>query len=153
MEINQDINQVQPIGRILSRTGRSFLHLLNEKLNYLDIERDYYALLLIELGDGSLTQKELARQLETDKVSVVRVVDYLAGKGYITRVKSPTDRRKYSISLTDKAKEKLPGIKKSMQEVTETGFNGLTENQQAEFISVLGVIKNNLSKANNISRL
>ena len=145
MENNKDINQIQPLGRILSRTGRSFLHLLNEKLNYLDIERNYYALLLIELGEGSLTQKELARQLETDKVSVVRVVDYLAGKGYITRVKSPIDRRKYSITLTDKAKEKLPGIKKSMQEVTKTAFEGLTELQQEEFISLLGVIKINLS--------
>lgn len=141
---------IQPLGRILSLTGKSFLCLINEKLSYLDIERNYYALMLIELGDGYLTQKKLASQLQTDKVSVVRVVDYLSEKGYVERVESSIDRRKYCLTLTDKAKAVLPGIKKSMQEVTLTAYEGLTEKQQAEFISTLGQIKNNLSKANNI---
>lgn len=149
MEEKQNIQQIQPIGRILSHTGRSFLQLLNEKLNYLDIERSYYALILIDLGHGELTQKELACKLETDKVSVVRIVDYLSGKGYLKRVRSSVDRRKYCLTLTDKAKEKLPDIKKSLQEVTDIAFNGLTELQQAEFLSILGIIKDNLSKANN----
>lgn len=150
MENNSTIQPLQPLGRVLSLTGKSFLHLLNEKLNYLDIERNYYALMLIELGDGSLTQKELASHLGTDKVSVVRIVDYLTSKGYVDRVESLVDRRKYCLTLTGKAKEMLPGIKKSMQEVTLTAYEGLTEKQQAEFISILGHIKNNLSKANNI---
>ena len=145
----EKIQNIQPIGRILSHTGRSFLQLLNEKLNYLDIERSYYALILIDLGHGELTQKELACQLETDKVSIVRIVDYLAGKGYVKRVRSSVDRRKYSLTLTDKAKELLPGIKRAMQEVTLIAYNGLTELQQKEFHSVLGIIKNNLNIASN----
>ena len=145
----QNIQQLQPIGRILSHTGRSFLQLLNAKLNYLDIERSYYALILIDLGQGDLTQKELACQLETDKVSVVRIVDYLAGKGYVKRLKSSVDGRKYCLTLTDKAKEILPGIKRSMKEVTSVAYNGLTESQQTEFLSILAIIKDNLSKANN----
>lgn len=149
MEEKQNIQLIQPIGRILSNTGKSFLHLLNEKLGYLDIERAYYALILIELSEFELTQQELANQLETDKVSIVRIVDYLAGKGYVKRIRSSVDRRKYSLTLTDKATELLPGIKRSMQEVTSIAYNGLTELQQKEFLSVLGVIKNNLSKANN----
>ena len=150
MENNSTIQPLQPLGRVLSLTGKSFLHLLNNQLNYLDIERNYYALMLIELGDGCLTQKELASHLGTDKVSVVRVVDYLSEKGYVERVESSVDRRKYCLTLTDKAKAALPGIKKTMQEVTLTACEGLTEKQQAEFISILGQIKNNLSKANNI---
>lgn len=149
MEEKQNIQQIQPIGRILSHTGRSFLQLLNEKLNYLDIERSYYALILIDRRQGELTQKELACQLETDKVSVVRIVDYLAGKGYVKRIKSSVDRRKYSLILTDKAKEVLPGITKSMQEVMDVAYKGLTGLQQTEFLSILGIIKDNLSKANN----
>ena len=149
MEEEQNIYQIQPIGRILSHTGKSFLHLLNEKLSSLDIERSYYALIMIDLGLGELTQQELANQLETDKVSIVRIVDYLAGKGYVKRVRSSVDRRKYSLTLTDKSKGILPGIKRAMQEVTSIAYNGLTELQQKEFLSVLGIIKSNLSKANN----
>jgi len=142
---------IQPLGRVLALAGKSFLHLLNHQLGYLDIERNYYALMLIELCDGVMTQKELAGQLESDKVSIVRIVDYLTSKGYVKRVESSIDRRKYCLTLTAKAKEMLHGIKKSMQEVTATAFDGITEKQQAEFISMLGHIKNNLSKANNIS--
>ena len=151
MENNPTIHPLQPLGRFLSLTGKGFLQLLNEKLSDLDIERDYFALMLIELGEGNLTQKQLASQLETDKVTVVRIVDYLSGKGYVERVESSVDRRKYCLTLTDKAKEILPGIKHSMQEITATAFEGLSGSQQRDFISTLGHIKMNLSKAKNIS--
>jgi len=139
--------QLPPLGKVLSLTGKGFLNLLNEKLNYLDIDRDYYALILIELGEGNLTQKELAHQLETDKVSIVRIVDYLTVKGYVKRIKNSGDRRKYSLTLTEKAKEKIPGIKESMMEVIAIAFTGITESQQAEFISILGIIKDNIKQS------
>lgn len=151
MEKNQNILQLPPLGKVFTLTGKCFLHLLNEKLSYLDIERDYYALILIEMGEGKLTQNELACKLETDKVSVVRIVDYLAEKGYVTRLESAEDKRKYCLTLTDKAKAALPGIRQSMQESTETAFMGLTEAQQKEFMSLLGQIRNNLRKAKNNS--
>ena len=59
MENSLDIKTQQPLGRILSRLGKSYLQLLNTRLNYLDIERNYYALLLIELGESKITQNEL----------------------------------------------------------------------------------------------
>ena len=151
MEIDSIISQMQPVGRILSRTGTLFLQYLNEKLDYLDIERSFYALILIDLGQTNLTQQELACQLEIDKVSVVRIIDYLTGKGYVQRVRSSVDRRKYCLTLTRKAKENLPDIQKAIQEANDTAFQGLTEFQKSEFISTIGIIKNNLSKAKNTS--
>lgn len=138
----------QPLGRTLSRLGKSYLLLLNERLNYLDIDRNYYALLLLEAGESNITQNELAYQLETDKVSVVRIIDYLAAKGYVNRAKSPTDKRKYCLTLTDKAKNALPGIKESLNEITESAFKGISESQKAAFYLTLDTIKNNLRKAN-----
>ncbi|HET6558532.1 MAG TPA: MarR family transcriptional regulator [Prolixibacteraceae bacterium] len=147
-EIN--ILQLPPLGKVFTLTGKSFLSLLNEKLSHLDIDRDYYALILIEKGNGFLTQNELAGKLETDKVSVVRIVNYLTGKGYVERIENVVDKRKYCLTLTDKAKKVLPGIKKSMHESTETAFGGLTGTQREEFMALLGQIKSNLSKAKNI---
>lgn len=142
-----NILQLPPLGKVFTLTGKSFLSLLNEKLSHLDIDRDYYALILIEMRNGQLTQNELASKLETDKVSVVRIVDYLAEKGYVERVESAMDKRKYCLTLTDKAKKVLPGIRKSMHESTETAFGGLTGKQRQEFMALLGQIKRNLSKA------
>jgi DNA-binding MarR family transcriptional regulator len=151
MKKRENILLLPPLGKVFSLTGRCFLQLLNEKLSDLDIERDYYALILIEMGEGKLTQNELAAKLETDKVSVVRIVDYLTGKGYVIREESTEDKRKYCLTLTEKAKGILPKIKQSMQESTETAFSGLTEEQKKEFMSLLGHIRNNLSKAKNNS--
>jgi DNA-binding MarR family transcriptional regulator len=149
MDPPQDKLALQPVGRLLSRLGKSYLHQLNAKLKSLDIDRNYYALLLIEQGQGEITQNELAQLLETDKVSIVRVIDYLAAKGYVERIKSISDRRKYCLTLTEKAKKAIPGIKKSINEITSAGFEGLTDTQKSAFYLTLETIKNNLSKANN----
>jgi MarR family transcriptional regulator, transcriptional regulator for hemolysin len=138
----------QPVGRILSMVGKSYLRLLNTRLSYLDIERNYFALLLIEQGEGEITQNELASQLETDKVSIVRIIDYLAAKGYVNRTRSSTDKRKYCLTLTEKARNVLPGIRNSMTEVTAVALDGLTEEQKSAFYMTIDSIKKNLRKAN-----
>ena len=140
----------QPLGRILSHIGKSFLQLLNEKLYHLDIERNYYALILIESSETGLTQQELAELLNTDKVSVVRIVDYLSNKGYVKRVNDTLDRRKYCLVLTAKAEKEMPVIKKVLAEATGIAFKGLTKTQVAEFYNTIEIIKNNLNKHNSI---
>jgi DNA-binding MarR family transcriptional regulator len=138
----------QPLGRILSHAGRSYLQLLNSRLDYLDIERYYYALLLIEDGENNITQNELAAQLETDKVSIVRIIDYLSSRGYVERVRSSTDRRKYCLTLTEKARKALPGIKKTMDDLNALALEGISETQKSAFYLILATIKNNLQKVN-----
>jgi len=145
---NLQKNIRQPLGRILSFTGRNFLYLLNAKLDNLDIERNFYALLLIEQEDGDITQQDLAEKLDKDKVSIVRIVDYLSDNGYVNRVKNVFDRRKYSLELTDKANKILPQIKKALNEVTDIAFKSLSKFQISEFCETLNIIKNNLKKDN-----
>ena len=51
--------------------------------------------------------------LNSDKVSVVRMIDYLSNKGYVKRVKDLSDKRKYGLILTLKAENEMPQNKKS----------------------------------------
>jgi len=139
---------MQPLGRILSFIGKSYLHAINLRLNKLDIDRNYYALLLIESAEGKITQQDLASLLEIDKVSMLRCIDYLSGKGYIDRVKNINDRRKYSLLLTDKARKSLPEIKKAYKDINKIALNGLKELQIAELFSILSTMKVNLNKYN-----
>lgn len=134
-----------PLGKILSGIGKILLNELKEHLNYLDIERNYYALILIEEGKGKITQQNLATLLNTDKVSVVRVVDYLSNNGYIKRVNDKNDRRKHSLTLTKKAIKELPLIKKAIHEITNKALNGLPDNKIKELFNTLNHIKNNLN--------
>lgn len=134
----------QPLGRMLSSLGKGYLHLLRAKLQHLDIDRNYYALVLIESCDGSITQQELALKLDTDKVSIVRIIDYLSVKGYVQRIQNTEDRRKHSLVLTNKAKFALPEIKKSFNEINEIVLKGLNTSQVSELTESIKKIKNNL---------
>jgi MarR family transcriptional regulator, transcriptional regulator for hemolysin len=139
-------NELQPFGRLLSITGKNYLRVLNHRLSNLDIDRNYYALLLIEKGEGKITQQELASMLEIDKVTMLRNIDYLSEKGYVTRIMNESDRRKYSLVLTEKAKRALPEIKKAFIDINDLVMKGLSQKQIAELLSVLDTIKNNLNE-------
>ena len=136
----------QPLGRIFSGIGKEYLHLLRAKLQHLDIDRNYYALVLIENHNGRITQQELAVILDTDKVSIVRIIDYLSGKGYVQRVRKTEDRRKHSLVLTPKAKLALPEIKQSFTEINEIIVKGLNSSQVSELVETIKKIKSNLNK-------
>jgi MarR family transcriptional regulator, transcriptional regulator for hemolysin len=143
-----DILVKEPLGKFLGNTGRKFLYALNVKLKTLEIERNFYALILIEGGKGKITQQHLAEMLESDKVSVVRIINYLSNKGYVKRVKDPADKRKYGLNLTLQAEKEMPVIKKAIEEVTQDAFKGLTKERIEELYDTLNIIRNNLNNTN-----
>jgi MarR family transcriptional regulator, transcriptional regulator for hemolysin len=143
-----DIFAMQPLGKFLAIIGRKFLNALHVRLKDLEIERNFYALLIIEAGKGRITQQDLAELLDSDKVSVVRIIDYLSNNGYVQRVKDPADKRKYGLNLTAKAEKEMPLIKKGIEEVTKNAFKGLSGEQIEELYRTLNIIKNNLNNTN-----
>jgi MarR family transcriptional regulator for hemolysin len=137
----------EPFGRKMDKIGRMFQVKLQDDLAYLDIERSFYPLLLIEAGNG-ITQQELATILNCDKVQVVRIIDYLSSNGYVVRVQNPNDKRKYELAITPKANSFLPDIKKSISCLTSSAMKGLSEEQITAFHHTLSIIESNLNKKN-----
>jgi MarR family transcriptional regulator for hemolysin len=137
---------VQPFGRMLSIIGKSYLHTLNLKLKSLEIERNYYALLLINNAEGKITQQELAQLLDIDKVTMLRSIDYLSVNGYVNRVRDNNDKRKYRLVITEKARIALPEIIRSFKDVNNIALKGLSSSQITELQSSLKIIKNNLTE-------
>ena len=134
----------EPIGRITGRISRMFFGTLQKRLSHLEIERSFYPLLLIEAGEGKLTQKDLANELPSDKVQIVRIVDYLSMNGYVERVQNPKDRREYFLKVTEKGHEAIPDIKSTVLELSGIAFKGLSQEQVDELYSMLSLIEKNL---------
>jgi DNA-binding MarR family transcriptional regulator len=103
---------------------------------------------LIE-ASSDLTQQELADSLGCDKVQVVRIIDYLSEKGYVTRVKNAHDRRKYGLEITEKAKYFIPEIKKAIHDANALVLNNLSEKKIDDLYSTLKIIEKNLSSFKN----
>lgn len=143
----------EPLGRITGRISRMFFGTLQKRLSHLDIQRSFYPLLLIDAGEGKLTQQELANELLSDKVQIVRIVDYLSTNGYVERVQNQKDRREYNLTITDKGREAIPDIKDTIKELSGIAYNGLSPKQIKELYSMLSLIETNLLYHNNNSTL
>jgi Transcriptional regulators len=133
----------EPVGRLMDKIGKMFQGLLQTDLAQLDIDRSFYPLLLIEEGNG-LTQQELARKLLCDKVQVVRIIDYLSSNGYVERVQNKTDKRKYELVITEKARQVIPDIKEAIVRTSTATFEGLTSQQINDLYLMLQKIEQNL---------
>lgn len=137
----------KPLGRIFTSLGKSYLQLLRNKLIHLDIDRYYYALLLIDSGSGAITQQELSELLDSNKVSIVRIIDYFTEKGYVVRKKLIGDKRKHCLVLTQKAINVVPEIKEAIEQLNEIAFNLMDEKQIHEINSSLEKIKSNINSS------
>ena len=133
----------EPIGRKMDKIGKMFQAKLQSNLEHLDIGRSFYPLLLIESGNG-ITQQELTGLLHCDKVQVVRIIDYLSENGYVERIQNATDKRKYELAVTEKAKLVLPDIKNALNDASSVALNRLSENQINELYNMLSIIEMNL---------
>jgi len=136
-------NMKEPVERIMGKISKISQDIVQGNLSHLDIDRSFYPLLLIDAGNG-ITQQELARELSCDKVQVVRIIDYLSSNGYVDRIPNKTDKRKYELSVTDKARKLIPDIKKAFDELSAITLKGLTIKQKNELYTLLTIIASNL---------
>jgi len=136
-------NMKEPVERIMGKISKISQGIVQDNLSHLDIDRSFYPLLLIDAGNG-ITQQELARELSCDKVQVVRIIDYLSLNGYVNRIPNKTDKRKYELSVTDKARKVIPEIKKAFDELSAITMKGLTKKQKNELFALLTIIVSNL---------
>ncbi len=135
-----------PLGRVFGMLTKQFLGVISERLKNIDLERYWYAIVLIAEQEEKITQKRLGELLNHDKASMVRIIDYLSKQGYVVRKQNSKDRREYFIELTQKAQKALPEIKSAIEEVNKTILKGINKSQLAVLNQCLNTIENNLHK-------
>ena len=99
------------------RAARKIINAQLEPFGLTGTEGDL--LFLLVTGSDNLQQEQLAEQLDIGKAVVSRAVDSLVSKGYVSRTRSNTDGRAYTINLTDKALK----ISKSITEVYDNLYS------------------------------
>ena len=133
-----------PFGRSLAILAKSYYGALTKRLEHLEIERYYSILILIESLETGCTQQYICDQLKIDKVSMVRIINYLIEKKYINKILNPSDRREYLVKLTNKSVKILPDVHKAIDEVNEAALKGISKLKQKELYNNLSVIQMNL---------
>lgn len=136
----------EPLGRILNKITKDYLGALTHKLDNIDLERHFFALVIIADSNEKITQKEFADRLEIDKVTAVKMLDYLSKEDYVVREINVKDRREHFLKLTPKAKKDLPQIREAIGELNNTLLKGISEKEMVTFIKCLESIREELNK-------
>ncbi len=135
-----------PFGRSLAIVAKTYFGALTKRLEHLEIERYYSILIIIEKSETACTQHHLCTVLRIDKVSMVRIIDYLVEKDYISKILNPKDRREYLLELTPKALAILPEIHQSIDEVNRSALKGISAAHQDAFYTYISTIQKNLEE-------
>jgi DNA-binding MarR family transcriptional regulator len=135
-----------PLWLQLNKVSKKYMDAMAAKLGHIGIRRNYFLLVAIGEAKGMATQQELADLLDTDKVTMVNILDSLSEAGFIRRTASKEDRRKHLIVLTSKAERHLPKIRKVIADLNRKALAGLPESLAAHFPSALAGMKAELEK-------
>jgi DNA-binding MarR family transcriptional regulator len=82
--------------------------------------------------------------LDVDKVSMVRVMDYLMENGMITREVNSKDRREHLIKLTAKAKKILPEVYQGINKMNSLALKGLNKSEREQFYVMMSKMAKNI---------
>jgi DNA-binding MarR family transcriptional regulator len=142
----QDLKNLIPLGKTFTCLAKQYIGVIADKLEYTGINRFFYALLVIHNEENDkITQQRLSDILETDKVTTVRVIDYLSKNGLVVRQVNKDDRREHLLILTAKGRKIIPDLQNSYMEIEKAALKGLSKKQVEDFYNCLCIVQKNLS--------
>jgi len=120
-------------GRLFARIAEVYLSTLSRKVDPFGLDRYFIALLFIVENSGEITQKQLRKFLRKDKVTAMRMVNYLCERGFVARKINRNDKREQFLTATNKAKKIVPMIVQSIQETNAILFSDFDNLETKEF--------------------
>ena len=96
--------------------------------------------------DAQLLQKDLATRAHVEQPTMAALLARMERDGLIAREAHPDDRRASLLSLTHRAKERLPAAKDRLAEAAEQALAGLSEGERATLMALLRRVVQNLDE-------
>ena len=133
----------------LNLTGCRLKQFIAAKLRQMEVPLTPEQFILIDLlwNQGSMSQQQLADQMQKDKNSVTKLVDALERKGFVVREQNRQDRRSNTLVLTEKAEGLKPGAKQKGISILDEMLIGISEEELRSFLVTLGKLNRNMTVA------
>lgn len=117
----------------MARISEMYLSVLSGLMTPYGVDRNFVPLLYISENSGRITQKDLSEVFSRDKVSVMRIVDYLSEKGLVIRTQNELDRRCQFLEVTEKALSLVSKVKDTIKQTNDFLFNDFSEEERVTF--------------------
>ena len=133
----------------LNLTGCKLKQFIAAKLRQMEVPLTPEQFILIDLlwNQGSMSQQQLADQMQKDKNSVTKLVDALERKGFVVREQNRQDRRSNTLVLTEKAEGLKHGAKQKGISILDEMLVGISEEELRSFLLTLHKLNCNMNSA------
>ncbi len=96
-----------------------------------------FGMLIILQQAGGMTQGELGSFMDIDKATMVRMIDGLETKGFLTRTTTKSDRRAKRLEITKLGAKNLLKMNKARMRAEEEFLTDLGTQEQAQLRSIV----------------
>jgi DNA-binding MarR family transcriptional regulator len=105
----------------------------------------------LERHPDGLTMGELSRRMMVTGGNITTIVDQLENEKLVMRVVGVNDRRSFTVKLTQAGRDAFTDMAISHEAWVADMFEGLSVSQQADLHNLLGAMKKNLQKQEEMS--
>jgi MarR family transcriptional regulator, transcriptional regulator for hemolysin len=130
----------------INHASRLLMRHFEQRLRPLDFGMAYLPVVIALDENGALLQKHLAELAHVEQPTMAALLARMERDGLIAREPHPNDKRASQISLSKKAKDRLPSAKDRLGEVVEQATSGFDEAERAIMIALLRRVVENLDQ-------
>lgn len=125
------------VGPLLRRAHRKAAAAFTGALRPLDLQSKHFGALLALRRNGPLSQRQLIDRIDSDKSSMVRMIDDLEARGLCERTPDDVDRRAYKVRLTEAGRAVFVRAEHTAYAVVDDLFANFTPDERRQFRDLL----------------
>lgn len=96
---------------------------------------------LIVLRHGSVSMRELSKELDVSESATTAVTERLVRQGFVVRLDDPSDRRIVRLALSDAGTELVEKLHEAAQRHTAALLAVLSDEQLGQFVSIMETLE------------
>lgn len=129
----------------LDKAIKSYRQMAQKNINKrnIDITIDQWLLLTTIRNNPDVTQQQIAQAVFKDLASITRMIEILVKKEILNRDFHPDDRRRFSLSVTDKGLQILTDLEPVIQANRNKALEGITADEIQAVQTLLNKIADN----------
>jgi DNA-binding MarR family transcriptional regulator len=136
--------RVSSAGLLLAMLGRQAMRQLRAVHIEHGLSPRQFQLLGLLHDRGAMTQRELGSVMDVDPSILVTLLNPLETRGYVSRQRDPSDRRRHIVNLSSDGAEHLTQAARAQSEAEDAFFAGLDGDQRDQLRALLLMLRDTL---------
>lgn len=131
---------------LIVKLGNAVTYYRNQKMERIDLTSVQSDAIIETLRNPGITATQMREHLQLSPSTVAGILSRLESKGLLTRTADQEDARKAILTPTQQGLSLEEPLKQIALETQQSLVEGMTEDEQQEFVRLLEIALNNLNR-------